>query len=60
MAHDPQKIKRTSEIIKTTSIKFINLQFTDIMGVVKSVGIPVAMWEDVLDHGLWFDPPAHP
>jgi glutamine synthetase len=36
-------------------VKFINLQFTDIMGVPKSVGIPVEMWPDVLDHGQWFD-----
>jgi glutamine synthetase len=55
MAHDLETIERVDELIQTRKIQFINLQFTDIMGVVKSVGIPVRMWSDVLDHGLWFD-----
>lgn len=55
MEHDPAKVQKVEEIIRTRGIQFINLQFTDIMGVVKSVGIPTEMWPDVLDHGMWFD-----
>ena len=36
-------------------IRFVNLQFTDIMGMVKTVTIPVHKLEDAIDHGLWFD-----
>ena len=36
-------------------IKFVNLQFTDIMGVVKNVTIPVHKFDDAVEHGLWFD-----
>jgi len=36
-------------------IEFINLQFTDILGVVKSVTIPVSELEVVLETGQWFD-----
>jgi glutamine synthetase len=55
MNHDLAAIERVQEQIRTASIQFINLQFTDIMGIVKTVGIPVEQWSDVLDHGLWFD-----
>ncbi|MBK9713930.1 MAG: glutamine synthetase [Kouleothrix sp.] len=36
-------------------IEFINLQFTDIVGLVKNVTIPVQQLHDCLDHGVWFD-----
>lgn len=55
MEHDPAKVQKVEELIRTRGIQFINLQFTDIMGVVKSVGIPAQMFPDVLDHGMWFD-----
>ena len=55
MTHDPDKANSIAEIIKTQQVQFINLQFTDIMGVVKSIGIPVEIWPEVLDHGQWFD-----
>lgn len=41
--------------IAQQKIEFINLQFTDILGMVKNVTIPVDNLEDVLDHGAWFD-----
>jgi len=55
MVYDSKKIKKVADIIRKSGIKFINLQFIDIVGVVKSVGVPVEMWKDVLDHGMWFD-----
>jgi glutamine synthetase len=36
-------------------IAFVNLQFTDIMGVVKTVTIPTHKLPEVIDHGMWFD-----
>ena len=55
MRHSKDNIERVSETIREEGVQFINLQFTDILGVVKSVGIPVEVFPDVLDHGLWFD-----
>lgn len=40
---------------KSDAIKFVDLQFTDIMGTVKSVTIPVSGLEEVLEKGMWFD-----
>ncbi len=53
--HNLDTMAAIEEKIKRAGVHFINLQFTDIMGVAKSVGIPAEMWPDVLDHGLWFD-----
>ena len=36
-------------------VRFINLQFTDIVGIVKSVTIPSHRLPDAFDHGTWFD-----
>jgi glutamine synthetase len=53
--HNPASVERVQEIIAKAGVEFINLQFTDIMGIVKMVGIPVGAWKDVLEHGMWFD-----
>src|SRR5215212_312007 len=36
-------------------IKFVNLQFTDIVGGVKNITIPLHKFEDAIEYGLWFD-----
>jgi glutamine synthetase len=41
--------------VEQHQIKFIDLQFTDVVGVVKNVTIPVAQLAETLDHGIWFD-----
>ncbi len=38
-----------------SGVKFVNLQFTDIVGVVKNITIPIHKFEDAIDYGLWFD-----
>jgi len=43
------------EKVKQDDVKFINLQFTDILGAIKSVTIPVEMLEESLERGTWFD-----
>ena len=41
--------------IRERGVHFINLQFSDIMGMVKSVTIPVSQLESLLANGVWFD-----
>src|SRR4030043_973641 len=41
--------------VKEDEVKFISLQFTDVIGTVKSVDIPVVRLEGALDDGIWFD-----
>lgn len=41
--------------IKTDKVKFIQLQFTDLYGIVKSLTIPVKQLPDALKDGVWFD-----
>src|SRR6185436_20762756 len=41
--------------VEQKQIKFIDLQFTDILGAVKSITIPSSQLVDTLDHGIWFD-----
>ena len=41
--------------VEENDVKFINLQFTDVMGIVKSVTIPTAIFEHVIDGGQWID-----
>jgi glutamine synthetase len=41
--------------VKERSIKFIDLQFTDIGGAVKNVTLPTKELESKLSHGIWFD-----
>ncbi|HUZ02267.1 MAG TPA: glutamine synthetase family protein [Thermomicrobiaceae bacterium] len=36
-------------------VEFVNLQFTDVMGIVKAVTIPFEIFPDVIEHGQWFD-----
>jgi glutamine synthetase len=46
------------EIIKKAQadgIRFIQLQFTDVLGIVKAVTIPIHRMEDSVKHGTWFD-----
>ncbi len=40
---------------KDEGVQFVNLQFTDVMGLVKMVTIPIEIFPDVIEHGQWFD-----
>jgi glutamine synthetase len=37
------------------NVQFVNLQFTDIIGTLKAVTIPVWKLEDAIDSNVWFD-----
>src|SRR2546427_3981519 len=41
--------------IEAKHIRFINLEFTDVVGMAKCVTIPVEQFSDCLTHGKWFD-----
>jgi glutamine synthetase len=43
------------EAAKEHNIRFVQLQFTDIIGAVKSVTIPLHQLEASVEHGTWFD-----
>lgn len=53
MSDDPRQalLRRAEE----QRVAFINLQFTDVLGMVKTVTIPIGALPDALDHGVWFD-----
>jgi glutamine synthetase len=36
-------------------VRHVDLQFTDVMGAVKTVTIPAAQLRDAVEHGTWFD-----
>ena len=36
-------------------VVFVNLQFTDVVGIIKSVTLPVQRLEEAFDRGIWFD-----
>ncbi|MBX5446424.1 MAG: glutamine synthetase [Sphaerobacter sp.] len=40
---------------EAAGVEFVNLQFTDVMGIVKSVSIPIDIFPDVIQNGQWFD-----
>ncbi|MEM2918936.1 MAG: glutamine synthetase family protein [Candidatus Altiarchaeota archaeon] len=42
-------------LIKKMGVKFVKLQFTDILGTVKSVTIPVKELSEAIEKGVWFD-----
>lgn len=43
------------EKVQRDQVNFINLQFTDLHGAVKSVGAPAHRLAEVLEKGSWFD-----
>jgi glutamine synthetase len=43
------------ERMDADGVKFVNLQFTDLFGMVKSITIPARHLDNALEHGAWFD-----
>ncbi|RIK46838.1 MAG: type I glutamate--ammonia ligase [Chloroflexi bacterium] len=42
-------------LCRDEDVQFVNLQFTDVMGIPKLVTIPVDVFPEVIEHGQWFD-----
>jgi len=43
------------ELARQESVKYVSFQLTDVLGVVKSITIPIHQFEAAIEHGLWFD-----
>jgi glutamine synthetase len=56
-AHPDRHALREHVLKRVTDerVRFVNLQFTDVVGLVKSVTIPAHQFGDAIDHGKWFD-----
>src|SRR5579864_3181964 len=53
--HRPQDEARLLEHIETRGVSFINLEFSDVVGLAKSVTVPASQLGAVLARGKWFD-----
>jgi glutamine synthetase len=51
----PEIISELLLRVDQAQIKFIDLQFTDVVGLVKNVTIPVHELPKALENGIWFD-----
>lgn len=49
------ELQRVDDIVKRNDIRFIRLQFSDIIGIAKHVTIPIGHWDTAVSHGVWFD-----
>ena len=54
MAREPDPVARI-RTAEAAGIRFVQLQFTDIIGAVKAVTIPIHQLEGSVQHGTWFD-----
>jgi len=48
-------VTKTLKRIEADEVKFVRLQFTDVLGMPKNAAIPVAQVEKSLREGTWFD-----
>ena len=53
--YSADELQRVDDIIRRNDIRFIRLQFSDIVGIAKHVTIPVAHWDTAVSQGIWFD-----
>jgi glutamine synthetase len=51
----PDEAARLIEHVETHGVRFINLEFSDVVGMAKAVTIPADQLADTLEHGKWFD-----
>ncbi|MFI5274310.1 MAG: glutamine synthetase beta-grasp domain-containing protein, partial [Ktedonobacterales bacterium] len=53
--NNPDEVAHLIERVETQGVRFINLEFTDVVGMAKCVTIPAEQLADTLAHGKWFD-----
>ncbi len=41
--------------VKDRGVRFVEMQFVDVLGAAKSLTLPVSQLEEALDRGVWFD-----
>ncbi len=49
------KLAAIDEVIRRNNIRFLRLQFSDIVGAAKQVTIPIDLWDEAVEQGVWFD-----
>ncbi|MBN2469891.1 MAG: glutamine synthetase [Anaerolineae bacterium] len=49
------KARAVLQDVQDKGVRFIDLQFTDVIGTTKSVTIPAEHLDEALDRGIWFD-----
>ena len=55
MAIQPTTVEELTKIVDQYQIRYIDLQFTDVVGVVKNITIPVHELHTAVENGIWFD-----
>jgi glutamine synthetase len=55
VSFDRAAYEHVEQRIHEAGVEYINLQFSDIVGSVKQVSIPVAQWPHAVQRGVWFD-----
>ena len=50
-----QTKKDVLKLAEENNVQFVNLQFTDIVGTLKAITIPIWKLEDAIDQNVWFD-----
>jgi glutamine synthetase len=51
----PEEVARLLDRVGARGVRFVNLEFTDVVGTAKCVTIPSDLLADCLEHGKWFD-----
>src|SRR5579884_614281 len=52
---NPEEATRLVELALSRGVRFIKLEFTDVLGMAKCVTIPTEQLADTLAYGKWFD-----
>ncbi|KAF1302755.1 type I glutamate--ammonia ligase [Enterococcus saccharolyticus] len=55
MKKEKQTVANIKEIVKQENIRFLRLMFTDILGTIKNVEVPISQLDKVLDNKMMFD-----
>ncbi len=55
MVQGKDELERVRAEIERRQVRFVNLEFTDVIGMAKCVTIPTEQLTDCLTHGKWFD-----
>jgi glutamine synthetase len=55
LSPDPAAIDRVIRLAQETALAYVDLQFTDVTGLVKTVTIPARQLASALAQGVWFD-----
>ncbi len=52
---NPEERSDVLSLAKEGNVQFIDMQFSDLYGILKAVTIPVSKLGEALDHNVWFD-----